>query len=101
MGGLLPEAAEAVCNPDGKLDILESLTSLVNNSILRQEETADGETRFGMLESIRTYALERLAEIGKMEALRTGHAQYYGNIILTQVDQDYILQTLFPLVELA
>ncbi len=59
VGGFTFEAAEAVCNPDGKLDILESLTSLVNNSLLRQEETVEGEPRFGMLETIRSYALER------------------------------------------
>ena len=69
VGGFTLEAAEAVCNKDGKLDILEGLTSLVNNSLLRQEETADGEPRFGMLETIRAYALERLAESGEMEVL--------------------------------
>lgn len=84
VGGFTLEAAEAVCNADGKLEILESLTSLVNNSLLRQEETTDGEPRFGMLETIRAYALERLAENGEMESLRAGHAQHYGNIILTQ-----------------
>ena len=69
---------------DGKLDILESLTSLVNNSLLRQEETADGEPRFGMLETIRAYALERLAESGEMEALRAQHAGYFANLIANQ-----------------
>ena len=62
VGGFTLEAAEAVCNQDGRLDILEGLTSLVNNSLLRQEDTADGESRFGMLETIRAYALERLTE---------------------------------------
>ncbi|PZS02375.1 MAG: hypothetical protein DLM70_10490, partial [Chloroflexi bacterium] len=41
-GGCTYEAAEAVCNPDGKLDVLEGLTSLVEKSLLREEEsTAD------------------------------------------------------------
>jgi tetratricopeptide (TPR) repeat protein len=85
IGGFTLEAAEAVCNSEGKLDILEGLTSLVNNSLLRQQEdTADGESRFEMLETIRSYALERLAESGEMEALSAGHAQYYGSIILNQ-----------------
>jgi non-specific serine/threonine protein kinase len=84
VGGFTFEAAEAVCNQDGKLDILESLTSLVNNSLLRQEETADGEPRFGMLETIRAYALERLSGSGEMEALQAQHAQYFGNIVLGQ-----------------
>src|SRR6185369_8006555 len=78
VGGFTLEAAEAVCNPENKFDILEGLTSLVNNSLLRQEEM-DGEARFSMLETIRTYAVERLAESGELESLRVAHAQYYGN----------------------
>src|SRR6185436_2562333 len=38
VGGFTFEAAEVVCNAENKLDILEGLTSLVNNSLLRQEE---------------------------------------------------------------
>ncbi len=85
VGGFTFEAAEAVCNPDGKLDILESLKSLVNNSLLRQEETVEGEPRFGMLETIRSYALERLSINGEMEALRAQHAMYYGDIIANKM----------------
>jgi predicted ATPase len=85
VGGFTFEAVEAVCNPDGKLDILESLTSLANNSLLRQEETADGEPRFGMLETIRAYALERLSAAGEMETLRGGHARYYGDMIINDI----------------
>jgi len=85
VGGFTFEAAEAVCNPDGKLDILEGLTALINNSLLRQEETADGEPRLGMLETIRSYALEQLTESGELEALRAQHAQYYGNVITNQM----------------
>jgi len=84
VGGFTLESAEAVCNPDGKLDILEGLTALVNNSLLRKEETADDESRFGMLETIRAYALECLTASGEMDALHAGHAQYYGSIILNQ-----------------
>ena len=85
VGGFTFEAAEAVCNSDGNLDILESLTSLINNSLLRQEVTADGEPRFGMLETIRSYALERLTERGEMEAIQERHAGYYGNVIINQI----------------
>jgi predicted ATPase len=84
VGGFTLEAAEAVCNAEGQFDILEGITSLVNNSLLHHEESVDGEPRFGMLETIRAYALERLAESGEMEALRAGHAQYYGDIIINQ-----------------
>ena len=84
VGGFTLEAAEAVCNPDGQLDILEGLTSLVNNSLVRQEEMADGEPRFAMLETIRAYALERLAASSEMESLREHHARYFGNLVLSE-----------------
>jgi predicted ATPase len=84
VGGFTLEAAETVCNKDGRLDILEGLTSLVNNSLVQQEATADGEPRFGMLETIRAYALEKLAESGEMGALQERHARYYGGVIINQ-----------------
>jgi predicted ATPase len=84
VGGFTLEAAETVCNAENKFDILEGLTALVDNSLLRKEETPDGEPRFSMLEIIRTYAVERLAESGETPALQANHAQYFGNIILNQ-----------------
>lgn len=84
VGGFTLEAAESVCNSDGNLDILDGVTSLVNNSLLRQEVMPNGEPRFSMLETIRAYAVERLAESGESDALHAGHAQYFGNIILNE-----------------
>lgn len=85
VGGFTFEAVEAVCNSDGKLDILESLTSLVNNSLLRQDETADGASRFGMLETIRAYALEQLTDRCEMEMLREEHAKYFGSLVINRI----------------
>jgi predicted ATPase len=84
VGGFSIEAAEAVCNAEGRFDILEGLTALVNNSLLRQEETTEGEPRFGMLETIRAYAFERLAGSGEMSALQEQHARYFGDLIVNQ-----------------
>ena len=84
VGGFTLEATETVCNAENKFDILEGLTALVDNSLLRQEETPDGEPRFSMLEIIRAYAVERLAESEETPALQANHAQYFGNIILNQ-----------------
>jgi predicted ATPase len=83
VGGFTLEAAEAVCNAENKFDILEGLTALVDNSLLRQEEV-NGEPRFGMLETIRAYAVERLAQSGETPVLHASHAQFFGNIILNQ-----------------
>jgi len=40
-----------------------------------------------MLETIRAYALERLTESGGMETLQQGHAQYFGEIVISQAGQ--------------
>jgi DNA-binding CsgD family transcriptional regulator/tetratricopeptide (TPR) repeat protein len=71
--------AEAVCNADGDLpfDVLDGLAALLDKSLLKREEGANGEPRFTMLETIREYALERLAERGETEALRNWHLAYY------------------------
>jgi predicted ATPase len=82
VGGFTLEAAEEVCNLDGSFDILEGVGALVDNSLVRREETASGELRFGMLETIRAYALTRLAESGDLEALKEKHASYFGSVVL-------------------
>ena len=87
VGGFTLEAADAVCSYEGNLDILEGLTSLVNNSLVRQQEMPDGEPRFGMLETIRAYALERLSESGERESLSQQHAEYFGEIVINQAGQ--------------
>ena len=48
--------------------------SLVDKSLVQQTEQADGEPRFGMLETIREYCLERLGDTGEEQATRRAHA---------------------------
>ena len=63
VGGWTLEAAEAVCGPD----VLEGLSALTDHSLV----TATG-GRFGMLETVREYALERLAELPSGRDVRPG-----------------------------
>jgi hypothetical protein len=78
VGGWTLEAAEAVTNPDGALDVLEGLGSLVERSLVRRVDEGSGEPRFGLLETIREFGLERLADGGEEEDLiRQRHAQYF------------------------
>ena len=73
-GGCTIDAAEAVC-PDEELPagaIFETVTALIDRSLLTTEERS-GSMRYGMLESIRQYALGRLAEAGEAVALHDRH----------------------------
>jgi len=85
-GGWTLEAGEAVCAGEGvEADaVLDLMNQLVNKSLVISEREQGQEPRFGMLETIRAYTLERLAESGEMETLRGRHAQYYGDLILNQ-----------------
>jgi tetratricopeptide (TPR) repeat protein len=59
-GGRSLEAIEAVCGPGLPIDVLDGLASLVDKSLVQQRETADGEPRFVMLETIHAFAQECL-----------------------------------------
>lgn len=59
-GGCTPWAAEAVSGPTDGSNVLDTIGSLVDKSLLRMHETADGEVRFVMLETLREFAAEQL-----------------------------------------
>jgi predicted ATPase len=85
-GGWTLEAAEAACVGEGvEADaVLDLMTQLVNKSLVISEHGQVNEARYRILETIRAYTLQRLAESGEMETLRGRHAQYYGDLILNQ-----------------
>jgi tetratricopeptide (TPR) repeat protein len=68
---------EEICDPDGDLDILECVESLLEKSLLRQEEGPGGEPRFVMLETVHEYAREKLEESAEAEHMKRGHAAYF------------------------
>jgi predicted ATPase/class 3 adenylate cyclase len=76
-GGRTLEAIEAVCDPQGDLDALEGVESLLEKSLLRQEEEVGGEPRYVMLETVHEYALEKLEESGEGEDVRRRHAEFF------------------------
>jgi tetratricopeptide (TPR) repeat protein len=75
-GGWTLESAEAVCGPVLVTDVLDGLFSLVDNSLVRQEQTRDGDLRFQMLETIHEFATERLRASGEEEQVRRRHAEH-------------------------
>jgi len=106
VGGCTLAAAEAVCAADG-LDVRAGIEALLDKGLLVSSMThvgrdstgdsyaatsrglrsselvrarspaADGEARFQMYETIREFALERLAESGESAAIGRKHAAYY------------------------
>jgi len=79
LGGCALEEAEAVCNSNGDLEIdfLDGVTSLVDKSLLRHKEENDTEGRFSMLQTIREFGLEQLAQSGELDTLRAQHLTFY------------------------
>ena len=78
--GFTLEAAEAVCAVPGDVEadtIVDAVSSLVDESLVRQRESADGDVRFDLLETIREYALFRLVERKEVDDLRQRHAAYF------------------------
>ena len=84
-GGWSLEAAEAMMQGEAAdlkgattfTSPLDMLEQLVDNSLLVRVPAANGQARFSMLETLREYALERLAEQEECERLRDWHACYY------------------------
>jgi predicted ATPase/class 3 adenylate cyclase len=73
------DAAAAVTAGDDldPWDVLDALAALVGKSMVGAEESADGATRYSMLETLRQYARERLDESGDADAWRRRHADYF------------------------
>ncbi|MDP8908243.1 MAG: LuxR C-terminal-related transcriptional regulator, partial [Chloroflexota bacterium] len=72
------EAVEAIAvtSHESDLNVVDSLASLVDQSLLRQEEGPNGQPWFFMLETVREYATERLATSGESEEIHDRHAAY-------------------------
>ncbi|MGY1810218.1 BTAD domain-containing putative transcriptional regulator [Blastococcus sp. SYSU D00669] len=64
-------------------DLADVLHALVDKSLLIAARTADG-TRFRMLETLREYGAERLAEHGVVTAARTAHADRFRAVVRRQ-----------------
>jgi predicted ATPase/DNA-binding CsgD family transcriptional regulator len=78
-GGFTLAAAEAVAIiPDNpSIEMLGSIASLIEQSLLRQEAAPNGEPRYLMLETTREFALAELARGGEEDVVRASHASWY------------------------
>ncbi len=90
------DAARAICGGRGVApdSVLELLDRLVERSLVwaRAEE---GTTRYGMLETLREYARERLREGGELDHMRDLHADWYALLAdrhARDVEHDWTLE---------
>ena len=75
--------AEAVCAGDGiaRRDVLDLLSDLIDKSIVLREGT-DEAPRYRLLETIKAYGREKLADAGAEVALRRRHRDHYLDLAL-------------------
>jgi predicted ATPase/transcriptional regulator with XRE-family HTH domain len=83
-GGATLDAIEGICGSlasasegEAYADIVDSITALIDNSLLRREEQVGVDPRFSMLPTIQEYAQEQLAASGEEVPVRRQHATYY------------------------
>ncbi len=72
------EAIEAVFRQEDQSgDVLNGISSLLDNSLLQRINQEDGEPRFMLLETVREYGKECLVASGETETSERAHALYY------------------------
>ncbi len=77
-GGATLEAAESVCQGGVEsADVLDTLSHLVDKSLVLADKPERGETRYRLLETIRQYAFEKLQAAGGSEESRNDHFGYF------------------------
>ena len=76
VGGLTLPGAAAVAEIS-HAEVQERIGALVTRSLLRRVDGPGDEPRFQLLETIRQYALEQLAQAGERELAQDRHAMYF------------------------
>ncbi|HEY0607784.1 MAG TPA: helix-turn-helix domain-containing protein [Herpetosiphonaceae bacterium] len=85
-GGWTLQAAMAICQDVAAstgASILDGLMTLVDQSLVRQETTPEGEARYVMLHTIREYAHEKLVDLDDLAALQARHLRYFLDLAQT------------------
>jgi predicted ATPase/DNA-binding CsgD family transcriptional regulator/Tfp pilus assembly protein PilF len=77
-GSFSLDAARQVCafTEEERRAALDALSGLIDKSLVSVEHQGEG-LRYGLLETVRQYAEERLAEAGEEEQARTAHRSWY------------------------
>lgn len=82
-GGFTLEAAEAILAeaPDPWIDGLDAVSILAEQSLIRTETDRLGETRYRMLETIRSFAREHLSEAGEADPVHLAHGHWVTTVV--------------------
>jgi len=76
-GGCPLAAIQAFCNVDRlSQDAVSTVSALVDKNLLVRRQFSSGESCFGLLETIRAHALEKLTELGESEVWHSHLAEY-------------------------
>jgi predicted ATPase len=81
-GSFALDAAEAVCGGEDQRPVFDAISSLVDKALLRPDHSLPGQPRFVMLQVIREYAAELLADAGEADQLRQRHADLYRGLVV-------------------
>jgi tetratricopeptide (TPR) repeat protein len=78
-GGCTVEAVEKVCpaEMDLQAEVRGWLGELVEKSLVQRHGSGGVESRLGMLETVREFALEQLAASGELQVMQLRHAEFY------------------------
>ncbi|MDL4777797.1 AfsR/SARP family transcriptional regulator [Actinomadura xylanilytica] len=79
-GGATPDGATAVCGVEGAgapdpRDVIDVIAALVDKSLVMA--SGDPEVRYRLLETVRVYGAERLAEAGETVRIKSAHAAHF------------------------
>lgn len=88
VGSFSLDSAEALCGSVGPDAVLDTLSSLVDRSLVGTAGAVGGGPRFTMLETIREFALERLERRGLLDELRERHACHFLDLVVER-EADY------------
>jgi predicted ATPase len=99
-GGWDLESAQTVAgfDPLDALDVFDQLEQLINKSLITVAYPPGGDARYGMLESIRQFAQDKLFEAGEGQTLRDRHADCFVRFA-QESEYHLIRETMLPRVD--
>jgi len=83
VGGFDVEAFCGVFAIDDDVSVLRALDRLVRSSLVVADH-ADGRVRYRLLETVRQFGVDELAEVGVLDACRDRHARWFATAIVAR-----------------